>query len=116
MIDAGAGWVKQAFSAAGASPMIGARLGPILMQAGLENVKTFGVQAYIPPRDPTGAALLAGVVRSLAGEITRRGIATAEEVDIDTLERRIADELERNDAVLLPPTVAGAWGRRVEQA
>lgn len=78
--------------------------------------QTFGVQAYIPPRDPTGAALLAGVVRSLAGEITRRGIATAEEVGIDTLERRIAGELERNDAVLLPPTVVGAWGRRVEQA
>ena len=111
--DAGAEWVKQAFSAAGASPMIGARLGPILTQAGLDNVKTFGVQAYIPPRDPTGAALLAGVVRSLAGEITRRGIATAEELDIDTLERRIADEILRNDAVLLPPTVVGAWGRRV---
>ena len=113
MVDDGTEWVKQAFSAAGASPMIGARLGTILTRAGLENVKTFGVQAYIPPRDPTGPALLAGVVRSLAGEITRRGIATAEELDIDTLERRIADEIDRKDAVLLPPTVAGAWGRRV---
>jgi SAM-dependent methyltransferase len=116
MVDAGTEWVIQAFSAAGASPMIGARLGTILTRAGLDHVKTFGVQAYIPPRDPTGAALFAGVVRSLAGEITRRGIATAAELDIDTLEQRIAGELERNDAVLLPPTVVGAWGRRREQA
>ena len=67
-------WVTQAFSAAGASPMIGARLGPILEHQ------------------------------------TRH--ATVEEPDIATLERRIADELHRNDALLLPPTVVGAWGRR----
>lgn len=112
LVDEGTGWVTQAFSAAGASPMIGARLGPILTQGGLDGVKTFGVQAYLPPHDPAGPAMLAGVVRSLAGEITRRGIATAEQVDIATLERRIADELNRHDAVLLPPTVVGAWGRR----
>jgi ubiquinone/menaquinone biosynthesis C-methylase UbiE len=105
-------WVMRAFTAAGASPTIGARLGPILEQAGLEHVSTFGVQDYLQPRDPAGPALLAGVVRSLAGEITRRGIATVEQLDVATLDRRIADELGRHQAVLLPPTVVGAWGRR----
>jgi hypothetical protein len=39
--------------------MIGARLGPILRQAGLGEVTTFGVQNYLPPGDPSAAALLA---------------------------------------------------------
>ena len=105
-------WVVRAFSAAGASPMIGARLGPILEEAGLDDVKTFGVQDYLPSHNPAGAALLGGVVRSLAGEITRHGIATVEQIGLATLEQRIADDLRREQAVLLPPTVVGAWGRR----
>jgi SAM-dependent methyltransferase len=105
-------WVVEAFRAAGTSPMIGARLGSILEQAGLDGVTTFGVQAYLPSHDPSGPALLAGIVRSLADVITRHGIATLEQLGLATLERRIADELEREQAVVLPPTVVGAWGRR----
>jgi hypothetical protein len=40
----------------------------------------------------------------------QHGIATAAEVDVVNLERRIAEELRRADAVMLTPTVAGAWG------
>ena len=64
-------WVVRAFRAAGASPMIGARLGPILAQAGLADVTTFGVQNYLPPDSRSGAVLLAGIVRSLAEAIQR---------------------------------------------
>jgi len=105
-------WIVDAFSAAGASPRIGSRLGTILDRAGLDAVKTFGVQAYLAPQDPAGPALLTGVVRSLAEVITTRGIATSEQMDLATLERRIADALRQEDAVFLPPTVVGAWGRK----
>jgi SAM-dependent methyltransferase len=111
LVDDTLSWVVQAFSLAGASPSIGARLGPILEQAGLNDVRTFGIQAYLPAHNRSGATLLAGVVRSLAGEITRRGIATPERMDLPTLETRISDALTQAKAVLLPPTVAGAWGR-----
>jgi len=110
LADDALSWVMQAFTAAGASPRIGARLAMILGAAGLQDVATFGVQSYAPPHDPAAAALLAAVVRSLAPTITARGIATAEQIGIETLEQRIADELKRADAVLLLPTVAGAWG------
>ena len=105
-------WVTGAFSAAGASPMIGARLGMILDEAGVTDVTTFGVQGYLPPRSPAGPALFAGVVRSLLDAIVAHRIATREEVGIETLESRLAEELSRANAVLLPPTVAGAWGKR----
>lgn len=105
-------WVEQAFVAAGASPRIGARLASILRQTGLHDINTLGVQAYLQPDNPVAASLLAGVVRSLAPVIVQRGIATAEQVDVQTIEERIARELQRANAVLLPPTVAGAWGRK----
>ena len=110
VVDAALRWVQEAFSAAGAWPRIGARLGQILEEAGFKRVTTFGIQAYLSSRDRSGAALLAGVVRSLAPSIIRHGIATAEELDIATLERRIMEAVQQADAVVLPPTVVGAWG------
>jgi ubiquinone/menaquinone biosynthesis C-methylase UbiE len=104
-------WVDEAFRAAGAWPRIGARLGTMFENAGLQNVMTFGVQAYLSPSNPAGPALLAGVVRSLVPTIVQHGIATADEIDIATLERRLADEIHQADSVVLLPTVAGAWGQ-----
>ena len=104
-------WVTRAFSAAGAAPRIGARLVPILQQAGLQDVTTFGIQGYVQPGDPTAARLIGGVVRSLSAAIVGHGIATAKQLALETLEARLDDELKRANAVLLPPTVVGAWGR-----
>ena len=103
-------WVRDAFRAAGASPRIGAHLGVILEDAGLERVATFGVQAYLSPRQPQGAALLAGVVRSMAPAIISHGIARPEDLQLETIEQRLAAEMQQAGAVMLTPTVVGAWG------
>jgi hypothetical protein len=42
--------------------------------------------------------------------IRQHGIASADEVDLPTLERRIADAVRDAQAVILLPTVVGAWG------
>ena len=110
LADDALGWVIRAFEAAGASPTIGARLAPILSAAGLRDVTTFGIQNYLGPGNPVGPALLAGVVRSLGDAIVAHGIATAEQLGLATLEQRLDEELQREQAVLLPPTLAGAWG------
>ena len=110
IVDDALRWVLQAFRAAGAWPRIGARLGTILERGGLSRVSTFGIQPYVASHDPTGAALLAGVVRSLAAAIVGHGIATAEQVDVATLEQRIAEAVRQSDAVIVLPTVVGAWG------
>ena len=72
---------------------------------------TFGIQGYLQPGDPAAGHLLGGVVRSLATAIVRHGIATPEELGLENLDARITEHLTRADAVLLPPTVSGAWGR-----
>jgi protein-L-isoaspartate O-methyltransferase len=106
------GWVEAAFRAAGADPRIGTRLGRILTEAGMDGVETFGIQRYFPPGVPLAPRMLAGVVNTLAPPIVAAGIATDEEIGLDTLEARIAADLEAGDATMLPPAVAGAWARR----
>ena len=84
----------------------------MLRDAGLAQVDTFGIQRYLGPDDPVGPGLLASVVKSLAPVIVAGGIATEEELGLDTLEDRLARELQANGAVGLIPAVAAAWGRR----
>ena len=103
-------WVEEAFRAGGAWPRVGSRLGTILDEAGLAGVTTLGIQAYLPPRDPSGPRLLAGVVRSLAPTMVKHGIATDEEIGVGSIEQRLGDGMRQANAVLLPPAVVGAWG------
>jgi alpha-beta hydrolase superfamily lysophospholipase len=49
-------------------------------------------------------------VRSLEAPIIGGGIAAEAELDIDTLQQRVARALVAADAVLLPPTLVSAWG------
>jgi hypothetical protein len=48
----------------------------------------------------------------MSSAIVAAGIATEAELELPTLEAGIAEELRRERAVLLPPTVVGAWGTK----
>jgi SAM-dependent methyltransferase len=104
--------VMAAFRAAGADPTIGAKLQRILGAAGVSDVGGLAISQYLPPDSPVGPAMLGGVVRSLAPVMVRHGLATEDELDLDTLGPRIADAVQAAGAVLVPPVLAGAWGRR----
>jgi SAM-dependent methyltransferase len=106
------GWIEAAFRSAGADPRIGAHLAALLIAGGVVEVETLGAQSYLAPDDPRAPALFAGVIASLAPQIVRAGIATESELDLATLRERVARELMAADAVVLPPCVVGAWGRR----
>jgi hypothetical protein len=56
--------------------------------------------------------MFAQVVRSLAPAIIGAGIATEEELGLDTLQQRMDRAREAVNAVVLPPTLVGAWGVR----
>jgi SAM-dependent methyltransferase len=106
------GWVEAAFRAAGADSRIGTRLQRILAEAGLAETDSLGLQRYYDPHDPTAARLLTAVVRTLARPIVAAGIATEDEMRLDTLEQRLTEESVAMDATLLLPAVVGAWGLR----
>ena len=112
LVSTAIGWVEAAFRSVGANPHVGARLARLLSNAGFADVVTFGVQPYCAPDAPEGPAMLAGVVRALAGPIVAAGIATAEEIGVETIEQRLSDQLREHDAVMLLPALVGAWGTR----
>jgi SAM-dependent methyltransferase len=104
------GWVGAAFDAAGQSQRLGPRLPMVFHEAGLRDARALGGQVYFAPGNPAGPLMLAGVVRSLLPTIVGSGIATEDEVGIDTLQQRVAAALTRADAVLCPPTLVACWG------
>jgi SAM-dependent methyltransferase len=106
------GLMLTAFRRVGADPTIGSHLLDVLAEAGAEDVAGFGIQPYVPAGSPIGPAMLSGVIRTLAPAIVGHGLATEAELDLDTLADRIAAASEDSGSVMVPPVLAGAWGRR----
>jgi SAM-dependent methyltransferase len=104
--------VMAAFRAAGADPTIGSRLQSLLARAGAADVGGMAIAQYLASHDPVGPAMLSGVVRSLAPVMISRGLATEAELGLDTLAARAGASLQETGSVLMPPILAGAWGRR----
>jgi hypothetical protein len=51
----------------------------------------------------------AEVVRSLLPSIEKLGLATAEEIEIDTLEHRLREEVVRSRGTVMFPPLTAAW-------
>ena len=104
-------WVVEAFGKGGIQPALGTRLWAILREAGLRPLGMLGIQPHFGPDDPgaiTGG--LAGVVRTAAPLIERTGVATAEEIGVETFAQRLRDDLRVNQAVFAYPMLLSAWG------
>jgi SAM-dependent methyltransferase len=110
LVTRAVGWILGGFRFGRADPAIGARLGSLLTAGGLAGVQTLGLQEYLAPGDPYGPAALTAVVRALLPAIAGAGLATAREVAVDSLAERVAAELRKAGATLVPPTLACAWG------
>lgn len=104
-------WLTESFRRSGLDPVLGARLADVMWDAGFDEATTLGLQGYRPPGDRDGARMAAQIIRTLLPIIEKTGIATPEEVDIDTLEDRIQRECLRHGAIFKPPTLVGAWAR-----
>jgi len=61
--------------------------------------------------DWPGYVCLAETVRSLQPFLQRLGVVTPAEVDIDTLEERLREEIVSRNGVQVLPLVIGAWAR-----
>jgi len=102
-------WVRAAHEGVGTDVSLGPRLWQVLEGAGLAPKGMLSIQPHFGPSDPDGHALLAGIVRTLLPAIERMGIATVAEVDIDTLQERLREEMRDAHAVFAFPALSCAW-------
>lgn len=105
-------WLTEAFKQAKVATGLGPALVGVLREAGLRPLGTMAVHRQFVPGDPDGAALFAGIVKTMLPLIEKSGAATAEEVGLETFEARLAEELTAADAVLSYPQLFCAWGTK----
>jgi ubiquinone/menaquinone biosynthesis C-methylase UbiE len=105
-------WMIEAFQAAGTETQMGLKLYPAFVAAGLP-APTMRLDAAVGGGPvQTMYVVIAEVIRSLLPLIEKLGLATAAEVDVDTLADRIRDEVVAGGGVIVSPTLVGAWARR----
>ena len=102
-------WLIEAFARAGLV-MLGPRLWAIVQEAGLRPVGMIGIQPHFGRGDEVGLAYWVESMRVAAPLIVGTGVATAEEIGMETFEQRVRDEAQRNPAlVAASPMLLSAW-------
>jgi ubiquinone/menaquinone biosynthesis C-methylase UbiE len=101
--------IMDTFERAGSDLEMGGKLFATFLAAGLP-----APQMIVAARVEGGAQspvydYLADVLRSLLPTTERTGVATAAEVDIDTMAQRLRSEAVANEASIMLPTLIGAW-------
>jgi SAM-dependent methyltransferase len=104
--------MNAAFAAVGTPQTLGPHLATMLRDAGLADAQSLGLQAYLAPDDPTGPAMLAGVIGSLVPAIAAHGLADPADLDVPTLRQQLAAEQHEAGAAVIVPTLVAAWGHR----
>jgi ubiquinone/menaquinone biosynthesis C-methylase UbiE len=106
--------IKQTFSRVGADIRAGLKLARIFQEAGLPTPQMIqGARVECGP-DALIYDQVAQVTRTLLPLMQRTGVATAEEVEVDTLAARIREEAVAKNATLVSPILIGAWTRKGE--
>jgi len=71
-----------------------------------------GIQPHWGPGEPVGIPALEGIIRAAAPLIEGTGVATAEEIGVETFAQRLTDEVQAYLAVGAGPMLLGAWATR----
>jgi hypothetical protein len=101
-------WLVEAFAKAGLS-MLGPRLWAIVEEAGLRPLGMIGVQPHFGAGDEVGIAFLVESMRVAEPLIVGTGVATAEEIGMETFEQRLRDEGQRTQGVGAAYMLRSAW-------
>ena len=102
-------WITRTFHLTGAEPKTGLELYRIFQSAGLP-APTLRLDAAVGGGPDTSAyKMLPEIVRSLLPAMERLGIATAAEVEVESLGLRIRDEVVANNGIVISPSLIGAW-------
>ena len=105
-------WIVKTLAQSGADPRMGAKLAAIMKTAGLPTASLhLESLASAGPDNAELATFTADLARTLLPEMRRLGIATAEEVGIDTLAARIRTEMIASTSTIIGRAEIGAWAR-----
>ncbi len=103
------GWIWETVKREGANIHMGLGLATTLARAGFA---VEGLRAEAIVHTPTMHYPAAAIVRAMLPRIIRQGVATEQEVDIDTLDQRMVDERVKADTTSVWELVFGAWARK----
>jgi SAM-dependent methyltransferase len=108
-----ANWIRDAFAVAGVHTEMGPRLPDIFINAGFLRPQMIAGQRVASGFEALPYVVMAGTVRSLIPVMERAKIATAAEIDIDTLADRLREEaVKKKEPVAYSPRLVGAWARK----
>jgi ubiquinone/menaquinone biosynthesis C-methylase UbiE len=103
-------WFLKAFDRAGIELQMGSKLYPAFEAAGLEPPR-MRLDGLIGGAESIAPMLIAGVVRMLVPHLEAAGVATAKDVQVDTLEERMRLDLARTGGIMQSSLLIGAWSR-----
>src|SRR5262249_23030738 len=103
-------WMLETFAQAGIHMEMGHMLYQTFKAAGL-SAPQMEIDGFIGGVEGISPALFANVVRNLLPQLEAMGVATADEVHIDTLEERMRADLAKSGGVMSTPLLIGAWAR-----
>lgn len=105
------GWLQQMIEREGADLHIGFNLHRIFTQAGLAVEEVRGECLIQTPNCAYG---LGHIVRACLPRILAHGVATADEVAIETLQERLDNERSQSQAIYIGDMIFGAWARKLQ--
>ncbi len=109
------GWIAEAYRRAHIEPEMGSRLFSTYKALGLEpQLEAMSRVEGGPQADAYD--YLADTVRSLLPSIEQLGVATAQEVDVDTLADRLRRIAEQKEHCIFYPRMVGGWARLDEKS
>jgi len=104
-------WCTQAFQRVGVEARMGMKLSSTFLAAGLPAPQLRYEAAIGAGSEWAGYEVLAGVVRDLLPLLQKFGIATTEDIRIETLAARLREEVASTGGVARLPALVSAWTR-----
>jgi SAM-dependent methyltransferase len=108
-------WVSETFARSGAEMAMGTKLHPVFLAAGLEappmrtDALIGGGREWV---ERFVSAFGASLLRSLMPQILQYGVATEDEIAIETFDRRYLEEVLSQGSVIQWLPHVGAWARK----
>lgn len=105
-------WIVETIQKTGADEHMGTKLHATFVAAGLP-APTMGLETLIAGGEKVAdaARLITDIVRTIAPEMERLGVASASEIGVETLGERALAEIRANGSVVVGRGEVGAWCR-----